>query len=255
MSEIIRSNVDVSRIEEHVRRAYRMAVAREGVVAATALERLAPAVADIDAALAVSRPASEAEAVAWAAVLSEDEKSDVKIGAVRDAMWAALGRPSQNRYLSQVFPGGITTYTKGDPRRQPVLMTLLESRILSCAAPQWSDDQRKAWTAEIATARKAYEDALDKHRPSEAAAFIAAASYRSAVKMGHEALRAFKRDLQNLGLSRAQIFDIIPDGTPAPAPAPKADGAKADGASGQGDSNGSVSTAAATNVTAAPKAA
>jgi len=30
-----------------------------------------------------------------------------------------------------------------------------------------------------------------------------------------EALRAFKRDLQNLGISNAHIFEIIPDGTPA----------------------------------------
>jgi hypothetical protein len=111
-------------------------------------------------------------------------------------------------------------------------MTLLESRIVACAAPQWGEDQRKAWAASIAEARKTYEAALTVHHSVEAAAFVASASYRSAVKMAHEALRAFKRDLQNLGLSRAQIFDIIPDGTPAAPAAPKATEAVVPGGAG-----------------------
>jgi hypothetical protein len=120
MSEIIRSSVDVSRIEEHVRRAYRTAVARGGAVGAAAAARLKDPVADVDGALAAHRSTTEAAAAAWATVQSEDAQSDVRIGGVRDAMWAALGRPGQSRYMSQVFPGGIGTYTKGDPRRQPV---------------------------------------------------------------------------------------------------------------------------------------
>ena len=244
MSEIIASTVDITRIDDHVHRAYRMATARGGAIATAATGRLGRAVTDIDAAVAIHRAAVEAESAAWAAVLSEDQKSDVRIGGVRDEMWTALGRPSRNPYLAHVFPGGITTYTEGDPRRQPVLMSLLESRIMSSAAPQWSEEQKAAWAAEIADVRKSYEEALDKHRPTEAAAFIAKATYRSAVKMGHEGLRAFKRDLQNLGLSKAQIFEIIPDGAPTTATAPKPAGAT-------GGSTPSGSTGADTN----PKAA
>lgn len=246
MPEIIANNVDITRIEEHIRRAYRMAIARGGAVAEAALERLGPAVADIDAAASASRPAVEAEATAWAAVLSADERSDVRIGAVRDAMWAALGRPGRSSLLAQVFPGGIATYTEGDPRRQPVLMSLLESRILASPASQWSEEQKKGWAAEIAEVRKPYEQALEKHRPTDAAAFIAKASYRSAVKFGHEGLRAFKRDLLNLGLSKAQIFDIIPDGAPTSASAPKADAPTGDSSPG-----GSTGAPASSN----PKAA
>jgi len=40
--------------------------------------------------------------------------------------------------------------------------------------------------------------------------------------MGHESLRSFKRDLQTLGLSKTQIFEIIPDGTPGASAASKA---------------------------------
>jgi len=224
MSEVIASTVQLTRIVEHIRRTDRMARARAGEIAAAAQARLAPAIAEIDAALAALGPATEAEAEAWAVVVSEDSSSDVLIGGRRDVMWTALGRPGRSQYMARVFPGGIGTYTHGDPRRQPTMMSLLEQRILSCAAPSWSEEQRKEWAGEIAKARQSLEAALDKHRPTEGAALVAKAAYRTAVQMGHESLRAFKRDLQSLGLSKAQIFDIIPDGTPTPATPPKTEG-------------------------------
>ena len=221
MSEVIPSTANVARVVEYILRTYRVAAARGGAIADAANERLKPALADIDAAGAATQAADAAEAEARAAVLAEDDNSDVLIGATRDAIWAALKRPARNRHLTHVFPGGIRGYTQGDQRRQPVLMSLLESRILSCAAPQLTEEQKAAWAADIATARQAYEAALAKHTPAEAAAFIARAAYRSSVKMGHESLRAFKRDLQTLGLSKAQIFEIIPDGTPVASAAAK----------------------------------
>ena len=86
-----------------MRRAVRAARARGGDVAEAAEERLAPAVAAIDGALALLTPAREAEAVAWAAVLAEDAKSDTGIKSLRDAMWNALGRRA--RAQSHRFPG------------------------------------------------------------------------------------------------------------------------------------------------------
>jgi hypothetical protein len=81
----------------------RAALARGGDIADAANARLAPAVAAIDAAVALRRSTDDAEATAWAAVLAEDSKSDSAIGAIRDAMWNALGRPRQSPFLDQVF--------------------------------------------------------------------------------------------------------------------------------------------------------
>jgi hypothetical protein len=103
MGELISARADVGRIEDHVRRALRAARARGGDVAEAAEERLAPAVAAIDGALALLTPAREAEAVAWAAVLAEDAKSDTGIKSLRDAMWNALGRPRQSPVMDLVF--------------------------------------------------------------------------------------------------------------------------------------------------------
>lgn len=119
MGELISARADVGRIEDYVRRSLRAARARGGEIAEAAEARLAPAVAAIDGAQALLTPAREAEAVAWAAVLAEDAKSDTGIKGLRDAMRNALGRPRQSPFLEHVFPGGITTYTAGNPTEQP----------------------------------------------------------------------------------------------------------------------------------------
>jgi hypothetical protein len=239
MGELINARADVNRVEDHVRRTLRAAQARGGEVADAAEARLGPAVAAIDAAVGVFEPAREAEAVAWAAVLAEDAKSDNGIKTMRDAMWNALGRPRQSPFLQQVFPGGVTTYTAGDPTQQPVLMRVLHSRLLAVSAPQWPKQQCEAWANEIEALRQPYAAAIEAHRPTEAAATVAEVGYRSAVRTSHARLRAFKRDLQNLGLTEPQIHEIIPDaalaatppvaptppGPPTPAPSPNGGGA------------------------------
>src|SRR5690348_12404521 len=83
MGRIIRSTADTARIEEHVRRALRTALARGGDLGQAAQDRLGAAVATMDEALAAHRAAGEAEANAWAGVLAEDAKSDVVLGNVR----------------------------------------------------------------------------------------------------------------------------------------------------------------------------
>jgi len=232
MGEVIGARADVTRIEEHVRTSLRNARARGAEVAEQAEQRLAPAVASIDAAIALKRSADETEATAWASVLAEDAKSDVGIGAIRDAMWSAIGRTRQSPYLEQVFPGGIGVYTSGPPSGQPVLMQVLRSRILAAAAPQWSEAQRTGWAAEIETLRLAYDAAIQAHRPAEATALVATQAFRASVHSGQARLRAFKRDLLSLGLTDAQIHEIIPDagsGSAAAKPAVGADQSPAPG--------------------------
>lgn len=211
MGEVISPKADVARVEQHIRTAFERAVARGGEIAAAATARLGPAVEAVDGAVALRDPANKAESAAWALVLAEDAKSDPGIGGVRDAMWNALGRPKQSSHLDEVFPGGIGTYTAGDPRGQPLLMQVLHSRILSASAPQWTDEKRRGWAAEIEVHRVPYHTAVEAHRPAEAAALVAEMGYRAAVRAGHARLRNFKRDLKSLGLTEAQIHEIIPD--------------------------------------------
>jgi len=211
MGEVIGARADVTRIEDHVRSTLRNALARGAEIAEQAEKRLKLAVDSIEAASTLKKSADETEATAWATVLAEDAKSDLAIGALRDAMWNAIGRPRQSPYLDQVFPSGASVYTSGDPSGQPLLMQVLRSRILSAAAPQWTEAQRTGWAAEIETLRVSYDAAIQAHRPAEATALVATQAYRASVHTGHARLRAFKRDLLTLGLTDAQIHEIIPD--------------------------------------------
>jgi hypothetical protein len=104
----------------------------------------------------------------------------------------------------------VAVYTSGDPRGQPLLMQILQSRILAASAPQWPQAICAGWAAQVDSLRASYATAVEAHRPTEAAASVADAAYRSAVRAGHARLQAFKRDLMNLGLTQAQIQEIIP---------------------------------------------
>ncbi len=211
MAEIIGARADAGRIEDHVRRSLRAALARGGDIATAAQNRLAPAVTSIDAAAALAKTTEEAEATAWAALTAEDAKADSGIGAVRDAMWNALGRPRTSPLMDQVFPGGVSTYTSGDPRGQPILMQILRSRILAASAPQWTQPLREGWAAEIDALLAPYTAAVEAHRPIEASSTVAAAGLRAAIRTAQARLSAFKRDLLSLGLTQSQIHEIIPD--------------------------------------------
>jgi hypothetical protein len=228
MGEVISATADITRVEDHVRTALEKATARGGDIAAAATERLSSAVIAIEGAATLRKAARKASSAAWNLVLAEDAKADTGIGSVRDAMWNALGRPRQSPPMDEVFPGGVGTYTSGDPSGQPLLMQVLHARILAASAPQWSEDKRKGWAAEIEALRVPYAAAVEAHRPAEATALVAEAGYRSAVRTGHSRLVSLKRDLKSLGLTETQIHEIIPD---AGAGKSAAKAAKAEGSS------------------------
>ena len=211
MGEIISSTAGIDRIAEHVALAYEAGIARGGDIADACKSRLEKPVQAIENARALHLSAQKTASAAWLIVLARDDHADTVIGTVRDEMWNALGRPRQSAPMDEVFPGGIGTYTAGDPRYQPVLMQILQSRILAASASQWTEPKRTAWAASIEAVRGPYESAVNAHRPADAAAVVAEAGYRAAVRAGHARLRNLKRDLKSLGLTEAQIHEIIPD--------------------------------------------
>lgn len=211
MGEIISSSAGAERIAEHVAQAYQNGTARGGNIAEACKTRLEPSVQAIENAWALLQAARKTESAAWVIVLAMDNDADIAIGTVRDEMWNALGRPRQSPHMDEVYPGGVSTYTAGDPRNQPLLMSVLHARILAASAPQWPEAKRTAWAATIEAVRAPYETAVNTHRPTEAAVTVAEAGYRAAVRTGHARLRSLKRDLKSLGLSETQIHEIIPD--------------------------------------------
>jgi hypothetical protein len=211
MGEVISGTADVNRIRDDVRTSLRNAASRGGEIVTAAQSRLGPSVDAMETAAKILETATAAEAAAWSPVLAADDVADTTIGATRDEMYNALGRPKHSPHMDHVYPGGIGTYTAGDPRGQPVLMQVLETRIRSATAPQWPESLRDKWATAVDAARIPLAAAVEAHRPAEAALTVAEAGFRAAVRAAHAKLVAFKRDLKNLGLTETQIHEIIPD--------------------------------------------
>lgn len=211
MGEVINVSADVDRIAQHVQTTYENALARGGEIAEAAKNRLESSSVAIEKAAEQRKITRKAAAASWALVLGEDGHADALIGSIRDEMWNTLGRPRQSPALDEVFPGGVRIYTAADCRDQPLLMQVLHTRILAASAPQWPEAKRIGWATALETRRTSYATAVDAHRPLEAAETIAEVAYRAAVRTGHARLVSLKRDLKNLGLTEAQIHDIIPD--------------------------------------------
>lgn len=218
MGDVVSTKASVARIEQDVRAALRNATSRKGEIEAAAIVRLAPAVTAIDSTKAILGGAVEAEAAAWSSVLAADDGADLVIGQTRDAMWNKLGRPQRSAQMDHVYPGGVGTYAGGAPEGQPVLMQVLHARILSAEAVQWTGVLKAGWAADIEAARVPYAAAVEAHRPVDAALTVAEASYRATVRAGQARLTSFKRDLRNLGMSEAQVHEIIPDAGSAKSP-------------------------------------
>lgn len=211
MGEVIAASAEQGRIVEDVQTAYDISIARGGEVAEAASARLGPAVTAIGNTKEILDAAKKAESLAWATVAGVDYDADGLIGSTRDEMWNALGRPKQSPHMDAVYPEGIATYTAGDPLGQPLLMGVLRTRILAGEAPQWTEAKRNAWASAIEAKREAYEVVVNAYRPIAASLVVAEAGYRAAVRGAHTRLRNYKRDLKNLGLTEAQIHEIIPD--------------------------------------------
>ncbi len=211
MGRLIKFGADADRVKVHVRRSYDKAVKSGGGVEAAARAKMAEAVAALAESEVAYGEAAQAEESAWNTVLVESGKCELAIGATRDALWNALGRPRPSPAMDKVFPNGVLTYRHGDRADQPEILGVLVSRILAAAPGLWPAQLRETLAADITTRRESLQRALDAYRPTKATARIARSVYRAAVETAHDRLRAFKRDLLSLGMTEAAVHEIIPD--------------------------------------------
>ena len=70
---------------------------------------------------------------------------------------------------------------------------------------------REDWAIAIDSLLTTYSAAIETHRTVDAAATVAEASFRTAIRTTPARLAAFKRDLLSLGLTQVQVREIIPD--------------------------------------------
>jgi hypothetical protein len=158
-----------------------------------------------------------------AALMARDSESDLEIRTVCNEIWNALGRPAQSVDYDLIVGAGTKTWTEGDPTKQPHLMAVLASNIRNTKHAKLIDKQ-EAWAKRIEDKAAAQAEAA---KPTDAAhALVTVLSMQrrtlaDAVQLG---LTRLKRDLKNIGMTEAQVHEIIPDvpatTNNAPAPTP-----------------------------------
>ena len=220
MGEVIRKTADVGDIRKDVLTTLGRARERGGKVAEIAEARLGPHVALMQAALAALEAAAHAEDATVARLLAADAVADETVGAVADEVWNKLGRPAHDAFYDGLFPGGIQTYTRAEPRREALLLTLLADNLAQTKHPRVEEASWRAWSERVAAVQAPLAAASQVHESAEARTFIADRAFRASVRSAWFDLVRAKRDYANAGLNEADIHAIIPD-RPAAHAAPK----------------------------------
>lgn len=162
------------------------------------------------AALAVARTGA---AIAYGLVEGQAAKTDSALIALRNTAWGILGRPRHSGEMDFVFPGGTQALREAPPEKKPTLLRQLAGRFRAVKSEWWTPEMCEGWAAEVDGLRASLEAALAAYQPSADAEALAETSDRAAILNLYAKLAAFKRDLRSIGLSNAQIHEIIPDGT------------------------------------------
>ncbi len=229
MGSVIARSASVERIQESASKALTAAKARGGEAQAIAEQRIAPvlvALADSEHQLNGARAADDAN---HATLLARDNDSDLEIGAVCDEIWNAMGRPGQSIDYNLIVNGGKNVWTDGDPAKQPALMSVLAKNIRSTNHPKLTA-KKEDWAKRIEVKAAAQAEAAKPTEGSYALVTALNMQRRTLADALQVALIRFKRDLKNVGMTEAQVHEIIPDvpsgqgrvqnGQPDPKPAP-----------------------------------
>jgi hypothetical protein len=229
MGKVIPRSASIDRIHEAASKALAIALARGGEIQALAEARIAPvitALGDNEQKLNQSRAEDDA---LHATLMARDNDSDLEIGAVCDEIWNTMGRPSQSIDYDIIVSGGKNVWTDGDPAKQPSLMGVLAANIRNSKHPKLAD-KKESWAKRIEVKAAAQAEAARPAEVSHARVTTLAMQRRTLADAVQLALTRFKRDLKNLGMTEAQVHEIIPDAPsaangqkpvpPAPNPAP-----------------------------------
>ncbi|APR77464.1 Hypothetical protein A7982_02811 [Minicystis rosea] len=193
---------------------------REGEIAKATDARLGPLQSAVDK--AVDDVASDTKTVdeLEETLLAADGVSDLEIGAVLDEAWNALGRPASSVEYGLVAGRGKLQWADGDPREQATLMTILAARFRQSTAFALQAG-KEGWAKRIEAKAAPQEAIAAKLKAAEAKRIASTGIARTIADLTQVALVRFKRDLQNLGLTEAQIHEIIPDYEPKPKAPPE----------------------------------
>lgn len=211
MGEVIRKGAAVDDIIADVRTTLGRASAKGDPWKAHAEERLKPTVVLLETVEQKRRDAMEALEPLLAAIEVQDEKADLLLEKVSDDIWNALGRPAFDPHLSILFPGGIAYYAEGRNEDQPDRMELLVELLEAGIHPKLSQDLADAVAERVSAEARAYRAKVEAARTPKARVDLLSQVKAALARSGQVALANLKRAYLALGMSDAEIHEVIPD--------------------------------------------
>lgn len=222
MGQVITRNAGTDRIINDISKTVTNANARGGEVQSLTAMRLSAIHAAL---LTIDQQWKQACAngdVVHATLMARDGESDLEIGSVIDEIWNALGRPAQSADYDLIVGPGKKAWTDGDPAKQHHVMGVLAANIRNTNNAKLAD-RKEAWSVRIEQKAAVQEQAAKPIDALDAQVTALGMQRRTLTETGQVSLVRLKRDFKNLGMTEAQIHEIIPDnptGSSAAAPNP-----------------------------------
>jgi hypothetical protein len=210
MGQVIARNAVTDRIINDISKTVTNANARGGEVQSLTAMRLS---AIHTALLTVDQQWKQSCAtgdILHATLMARDGESDLEIGAVIDEIWNALGRSAQSADYDLIVGPGKKAWTDGDPAKQHHAMGVLAANIRNTNNAKLAD-KKEAWAVRIEQKAAVQKQAAEPIDASDALVTTLGMQRRTLAETGQVNLVRLKRDFKNLGMTEAQIHEIIPD--------------------------------------------
>ena len=217
MGEPIRKTGAREDILRDFKKTHHNAMAKGGIAATLAEQRLLPVLKIIDSIKSQQESAQGIADPLLAILSAADIHADKTIGKVSDDIWNDVGRPASDAALDLLFPGGNAFYVDGDVTEQPDRMDLLVELLRANVHPKLSPEVAKASIDAISAESVVLRAAVESARPARAKLqlldrVLTAVTRGAAIELGQ-----LKRLLKANGFSEADTHTMIPDRGSAPA--------------------------------------
>lgn len=211
MGEVIRPTAAANDIIADVRASYENAVAKGGTIKERAEQIVKPVLVMVDAVDGELEAARALAAPLVAEVKAKNADADAEIFHIYDDTWNVVGRPSVDRYLSLMYPGGASYYTDGDTAEQPVRMELLAKLYDRKLHPKLTAAQCTEYAGRVRDVAKDLKAAVDAAKEPAANVTLLERVWTALARTAQFELVNLKRAFKIDGMSEAEIHAIIPD--------------------------------------------
>jgi hypothetical protein len=211
MGEIIAKSAAVGDIVEDMRTTLSNAAARGGSLL-TDTERFLKEVLQLVDEVGLQQASLEAAVEPLeAAVAAADSNADDMLAALYDETFTVVGRPGSDPFLTLLYPNGSSAYTEGPTSEQPERMRLLANLLERRVHPAIPEARLPDMIRSIRESADQLQSAVVAAQGPEIQLQMLEKMYTVLARSGQIQLARLKKYWKALGMSEADIHQIIPD--------------------------------------------